>query len=338
MRKLKWGILSTAKIGVRKVVPPMQRAELCEVVAIASRSPERAAEVAGRLGIPRYHGDYDALIADPEVEAIYNPLPNHLHVPWTEKAAAAGKHVLCEKPIALDAEEARRLIDARERYGVVIQEAFMVRTHPQWLKARELIRSGAIGELRAITGFFSYSNADPDDIRNQADIGGGGLYDIGCYPITTSRFVTGREPDEVVATLNRDPAMRIDRLGSAILRFAESDGFPVQAVFTYSTQLVPHQRMQFFGTEGRIEVEIPFNAPNDRPCRLFVDDGSAPTGDGIRMVEIPVCDQYGVAGDAFSRAVLDGTPPPVPLENSVANMRVIDSLFRSAETGRWVRL
>ncbi|MEQ8965966.1 MAG: Gfo/Idh/MocA family oxidoreductase [Azospirillaceae bacterium] len=338
MRKLKWGILSTADIGVRKVIPPMQQATACDIVAIASRDAKRAEEVAGRLGIPRHHGDYDALLADPEVEAIYNPLPNHLHVPWTEKAAAAGKHVLCEKPIALDAEEARRLIDARDRHGVVIQEAFMVRTHPQWLKVRGLVESGAIGELRAIQGFFSYDNTNPDDIRNQADIGGGGLYDIGCYPITTSRFVTGREPESVVATLDRDPEMRIDRLGSAILQFGRADGYPVQATFTYSTQIVPYQRMQFFGTTGRIEVEIPFNAPNDRPCRLFVDDGSSVTGDGTRIVEIEQCDQYGVAGDAFSRAVLDGTPPPVPLENSVANMRVIDACFRSADSGRWVSL
>jgi len=336
MRKLKWGILSTALIGTEKVIPPMQKAELCDIVAIASRDEARARKVAGELGIPTAHGSYEALLADPEVEAIYNPLPNHLHVPWTVKAAEAGKHVLCEKPIAMSADEAMQLVEARDRHGVVIQEAFMVRTHPQWLKVRDLVRGGEIGELRAIQGFFSYYNVDPQNIRNMADIGGGGLYDIGCYPITTSRFVTGREPARLVGTLDVDPDMKIDRLGSVILEFG-GDAFPVQATFTFSTQLVSYQRMHFFGTRGRIEVWIPFNAPPDRPSKIFVDDGSSLAGDGIRTIEVDTCDQYGVAGDAFARAVLDGTPPPVPLEDSVANMKVIDALFRSARGNGWER-
>lgn len=211
----------------------------------------------------------------------------------------------------------------------------MVRTHPQWRAVRDRVQAGAIGEVRAIQGFFSYYNVDPGNIRNIADIGGGGLYDIGCYPITTSRFVTGREPARVVGVLDRDPAMGIDRLGSALMVFPGDDGFPVQASFAFSTQLVAYQRMQVFGTEGRIEVEIPFNAPPDRPTRLILDDGRAPTGEGIAVTEIATCDQYGVAGDAFARAVLDGTPPPVPLEDSIANMKVIDALFRSAAAGRW---
>jgi predicted dehydrogenase len=335
MRKLKWGVLSTALIGVEKVIPPMQRSELCDIVAIASRDEDRARQTAEKLGIPKAHGSYEALLDDPEVEAIYNPLPNHLHVPWTERAAAAGKHVLCEKPIALSAAEAMNLIQARDRHGVVIQEAFMVRTHPQWLTVRDRIADGAIGELRAIQGFFSYYNVDPGNIRNMADIGGGGLYDIGCYPITTSRFVTGKEPARVVGVLDRDPAMGIDRLGSALMVFPGDGDFPVQVSFAFSTQLVLYQRMQFFGTTGRIEIEIPFNAPPDRPTRIFIDDGRAVTGEGIQTLEIPTCDQYGVAGDAFARAVLDGTTPPVPLEDSIKNMKVIDALFRSAASGGW---
>jgi predicted dehydrogenase len=210
----------------------------------------------------------------------------------------------------------------------------MVRTHPQWLTAREVAMSGRIGELRAIQGFFSYYNTDPANIRNIADIGGGGLYDIGCYPITTSRFVTGKEPVRVAGVIERDPVMKIDRLGAAILDF----GGGLTSSFTWSTQLVPYQRMQFFGTKGRIEVEVPFNAPVDRPCRVFVDDGRTLFGDGIEILTVPTCDQYGVAGDAFSQALIDGTPQPVPLENSVANMAVIDAVFRAAEKGTWEKV
>ncbi|MEE8271890.1 MAG: Gfo/Idh/MocA family oxidoreductase [Alphaproteobacteria bacterium] len=330
MAKLSWGVLSTARIGWEKVLPAMQQGDHCRIDAIASRSLANAQDWAGKLGIAKAYGSYEELLADPDIDAVYNPLPNHLHVPWTIRAAEAGKHVLCEKPIAITAAEAEPLIAARDRAGVRIQEAFMVRTHPQWLKARKILRSGRIGELRAIQGFFSYYNADPGNIRNMADIGGGGMLDIGCYPTTTSRFMLDAEPTRVIAILDRDPAFKTDRLGSAIYDYPG-----VQASFVYSTQLVEYQRMHFLGTKGRIEVEVPFNAPNDRPCRLFVDDGSTLFGDGIETVEIPTCDQYRVAADAFSKAVLDGTPQPIPLENAIANMRVIDAVFRSAESGRW---
>ena len=332
MDKLAWGVLSTAKIAREKVIPPLQASRLCRVDAIASRDGARGREVADRLGIARAYGSYEELLADPDIRVIYNPLPNHLHVEWTRKAAEAGKHVLCEKPIGLTAAEAEELVRVRDRTGVRIQEAFMVRTHPQWLKVREIVQGGRIGELRSIVGVFSYMNTNPADIRNTVDAGGGGLLDIGCYPITTSRFVTGREPARVAAVVDRDPAFGTDRLGSAILDF---DG--VQCVFTYSTQLAPRQTMQFFGTKGRLEVEIPFNAPNDRPCRLFVHDGSSLAGDDREVVEIPACDQYGVMGDAFAAAILEDRPQPVPLEDSVLNMRVIDAAFRAAANGTWER-
>ncbi len=269
MKPVKWGIISTAKIGVQKVIPAMQRGELCDIVAIGSRDLAKAQKVAADLGIPRAYGSYEELLADPEIEAVYNPLPNHLHVPLSIQAAEAGKHVLCEKPIAMDAAEARKLVEARDRTGVVIAEAFMVRWHPQWRRAREIVRSGRIGELRSVQGSFNYFNADPANIRNQADIGGGGLMDIGCYPIVGSRFLFEAEPKRVVGMIERDPEMGTDRLTSALLEFDAG-----QASFTCSTQLVPYQRMQIFGTKGRIEIEIPFNAPPDKPCRIFVDDGS----------------------------------------------------------------
>ena len=330
MKPVRWGVLSTAKIGLQKVIPAMQQAESCEIVAIASRDLDSARTAADSLGIPKAYGSYQDLLSDDGIEAIYNPLPNHLHVPWSIAAARAGKHVLCEKPIALNATEAGTLIEARDSAGVLVQEAFMVRYHPQWLRVRDLVRSGEIGRLRSVQGFFSYNNRDPLNIRNIAEIGGGGLYDIGCYPITGSRFLFEDEPTRVVSLIERDPAWGIDRLTSAILDFPGG-----HATFTCATQLTPYQRMQVFGTRGRIEIEIPFNAPPDRPCRVFLDDGSQLGNAGIELVELPVTDQYASQGEVFSRAVRTGEPLEFPLENAVQGMRIIDAVFRSAVSGEW---
>jgi predicted dehydrogenase len=329
-RKVLWGVLGAANIAVQKVIPAMQRGEWCEIAAIASRDANKAEQAAGDLDIPKAYGSYEDLLADPEIEAIYNPLPNHLHVPWSIRAAEAGKHVLCEKPVALDAHQARKLFEVQARTGVKIGEAFMVRTHPQWLRARELVRAGRIGDLRSIMGFFSYFNRDAANIRNVADWGGGGLMDIGCYPIFTSRFIFEEEPRRVMALLERDPEMQTDRLTSGMLDFPSG-----QSVFTCSTQLVPYQRMQLFGTTGRIEIEIPFNAPNHRPCHIFVDDGSDLAGAGIETESFPVCDQYTIQGDLFSRAIRGEGEVPVPLEDAIRNMAVIDALVKSADSGRW---
>src|SRR6266481_3554413 len=284
MPKVRWGVLGVAGIAVYKVIPAMQQGVDTETTAIASRDLAKAQRAARDLGITKAYGSYEELLADRDIDAIYNPLPNHLHVPWSIKAAEAGKHVLCEKPIGLSLDEAKKLRDARDRTGVKIGEAFMVRTHPQWIAALELVRGGRIGELRSMMGFFSYANPDPANIRNILASGGGGLMDIGCYPIFTSRFIFGAEPRRVAAVIERDPQMKIDRLTSAILDFPAS-----QSIFTCATQLVPYQRMQIFGTRGRIEIEIPFNAPPDRPCRVFLDDGSDLFGAGIETHEIPDC-------------------------------------------------
>ncbi|HUG85910.1 MAG TPA: Gfo/Idh/MocA family oxidoreductase [Euzebya sp.] len=326
---MSWGVLSTAKIGTRFVIPAMQNSQRGRVTAIGSRDHQRARRVADELGIQRAHGSYEALLEDPEVDAVYNPLPNHLHVPWTIRAAEAGKHVLCEKPIALSAAEAETLREVRDRTGVAIQEAFMVRTHPQWVAVRDSIADGELGQLRAIQGFFSYFNDDPTDIRNQAAIGGGGMLDIGCYPVTTSRFVTGTEPTRVAAIVDQDPETGIDRLGSALLDFPG-----VQASFMYSTQAFPYQRMTFVGTSARVEVEIPFNAPTDQACRVLWYRDGRPVAPA-QVTSIPVCDQYAVAADAFAASVLDGAPQPVPLEDSIRNMRVLDALLTSAGAGTW---
>ncbi len=328
--KVRWGVLSTAAIGVKKVIPGMQQGALSEVAAIASRDRRKAEETARALGIPKAYGSYEELLADPQIEAIYNPLPNHLHVPWSIKAAEAGKHVLCEKPISLTVAEAKTLLATRDRTGVKMGEAFMVRTHPQWLRTRELIASDRIGELRSVVGFFSYFNRNATNIRNIPHYGGGALMDIGCYPVTTSRFIFGEEPSRVLGLIDRDPEMKVDRLTSAILDFPSG-----QSTFTCSMQLVPYQRMQFLGTKGRIEIEIPFNAPKDRPCRILIDDGRDLFGGGVTTESFPVCDQYTLQGDAFSRAVREGTDVPVPLEDAVKNMAVIEAIFRSAQSGKW---
>jgi predicted dehydrogenase len=292
----------------------------------------KAKDAARELGIARAYGSYEEMLKDPEIEAVYIPLPNHLHVPWSIRAAEAGKHVLCEKPISITVAEARTLVAARDRAGVKIGEAIMVATHPQWRRTRELVRSGAIGPLRSVQCYFSYFNRDPQNIRNMADIGGGALYDVGCYSVFTSRFVFGEEPTRVLGILERDPDFKTDRLASAILDFPSG-----QAVFTCSTQVCPYQRMHFVGTIGRIEVEIPFNAPPDRPCRIAIDNGGDLSGKDIRHEEFPVCDQYTIQGDAFSRAIREGIAVPVPVEGAVRNMAVIEAIFRSAESGRWER-
>ena len=329
--KLRWGILSTANIGVKKVIPAMQQGEHTTVTAIASRDLAKAQKVAADLGIAKTYGSYEELLADPEIDAIYNPLPNPYHVPWTIKAAEAGKHVLCEKPISMTAAEAKTLLDVRARTGMKISEAFMIRSFSQWIRLRELLDEGRIGELRSITGFFSYFNVDPANIRNQVENGGGALYDIGCYLIHSSRYAFKQQPKRVVACMDRDPELKTDRLTSGILEF---DGG--HSIFTCSTQLIPYQRIHFLGTRGRIELEIPFNAIPDRPTRLFIDSTGDLTGSGISTEIFPAGDQYTMQGDAFAKAVSEGTEVPVTVEDAIGNMAVIEAVFKSAGSGQWV--
>jgi len=332
VRKVRWGVLGVAQVAVTDVIPAMQGGGLCEVTAIASRDEGRAKAAASALGVPKAYGSYEALLDDPDVDAIYNPLPNHLHRPWTIAAAERGKHVLCEKPIGTSAREAAEIIAVRDRTGVKIQEAFMVRTHPQWLKAIELCRARRLGPVRSYVGCFSYYNDDPENIRNQAGTGGGALLDIGCYLITTARMVFGEEPRRVMGIVERDPDSSVDTLTSLILDFPSG-----HAVGTCSMRMIPYQRVHVFGPAGRLEIEIPFNAPNDRPSRIWLDPAGELTGAGIETIEFPVCDQYRIQGDTFARAVLDGTDVVYPLELSLQNMRLIEAAFRSAETGRWER-
>ena len=330
LKKVKWGVLCVASIATRKVIPGMQKGVRCEIAAIASRDLSKAKRAAQELHIAKAYGSYEELLADPEIEAIYNPLPNHLHVPWSIKAAEAGKHVLCEKPIALNAAEALELQPVRDRTRVKIGEAFMVKTHPQWLRVRELIRNGNIGQLKAIITIFSYFNRDPHNVRHKPEWGGGGLLDIGSYPITLSRWLFDEEPRRVAGALELDPDFGTDRLASGIMEFSTG-----QSIFSCGTQTNYFQRMEILGTTGRLAVEIPFNAPYDRPTHITVADGMAIYEGKVVVEEIPTCDQYTVQGDAFSRAIRENTEVPVPLEDALGNMKVIDAIFRSAKSGRW---
>ncbi len=327
MRRVHWGILSTAKIATQKVIPALQKSELCEVLAIASRNQTAADQAAKNLGVPRAYSSYEALLADPDVDVVYVPLPNHLHVPWSIRALEAGKHVLCEKPIGLSSTEGEELLAAAARYPhLKVMEAFMYRHHPQWLKAKQLVQEGEIGTLQAIQAAFSYCNTDSANIRNSLAMGGGGLMDIGCYCISLARFLFDDEPRRVCGLIENDPNYGIDRLVSAILDFDTR-----QASFICSTQIVPYQRVNAFGTRGRIEIEIPFNAPPDKPCRIWHEK------DGERIaIDFPVCDQYTIQGDLLAASILNDTPVTTPLTDAVANMRVIESIKASAVSGQWV--
>jgi predicted dehydrogenase len=329
MKPVVWGVLSTARIGVEKVIPEMLASPLVELRAIASRSLPSAQAAAQKLGIPQAYGSYEALLADPAIEAVYNPLPNHLHVPLTLQAAAAGKHVLCEKPFALSADEALTVQAATTT--VHIEEAFMVRHHPQWQRARELVRAGRIGTPRAVQVFFSYFNDDGANIRNQPGIGGGALYDIGCYAIVAGRFLFEAEPARVVALVDRDPALGTDRTTSALADF----GGGRQLGFTVSTQAQRYQRLNIVGTSGRIEVLIPFNAPQGEATTILVDSTGALDGSGVERETLPKCDQYTLQGEAFSRAVRGEISLPYGLDDAVMNMRIIDALLRSEHSGHW---
>ena len=323
---LRFGVLGCASIAVRKMIPAIARSQRCEVVAIASRDAGRASAAATDLGIARHHGSYDELLADPDVEAVYIPLPNHLHAAWTLRAAEAGKHVLCEKPLALDTTEAAGIIEGCRRAGVVLMEAFMYRVHPLWTRTHELVSAGAIGELRAIQAFFSYRNLDPENIRNIAKYGGGALMDIGCYPINVARWLFADEPSDVVGSVRFDPVFRTDVLSSAVLDFGGR-----HATFTCSTQVEDDQRVHIVGTEGRLLVEIPFNIPPDLPTRIIrAAGGDPPVAPDVEVITIPPADPYAVQADAFAAAVRDGVPVPIPPEDAIGTLAVIERILADA--------
>ncbi|MFN1835669.1 Gfo/Idh/MocA family protein [Balneola sp. MJW-20] len=319
MESIKWGILSTAKIALKDVIPAIKRSELGTVHAICSRDPEKAKAVAEGLDIPVAYSSYEDLLADEEIDAIYNPLPNHLHVPWTLKALEAGKHVLCEKPITPTLTEAEDLLEKTRQYpDLKVMEAFMYRFHPQWTKVKELVSEGVIGDLKTMDCIFTYYNDDPDNIRNKYKDGGGGLLDIGCYCVSAPRFIFGEEPVEVKGYLQIDPEFGVDHLASGLLRFNKG-----MSTFTASMEIHAHQNVKIFGTKGHIDIPQPFNPPAHRPSTIFVV-----TDTESRVIDIPAADQYTLQCDAFARSVIDDSPVPTPLEDAVANMRILDRIRR----------
>ena len=330
--KIKWGILGASKLALEKIIPAMADQEEFQVNAIASRSLEKARDVAQILSIPRYFGTYEELIQDPDIDVVYIPLPNDLHVEYTLKCIAAGKHVLCEKPLSLNAHDIDQLIQARDRHKVKVGEAFMVKTHPQWVKARELVQNGELGKVSLVQGFFSYYNVKPENIRNKPEHGGGAIWDIGCYPVFTSRYVLGEEPVRLVASMEYDKKFQTDKLASVLLEFPSA-----RVLFSVSTQLVPYQRMQFFGDQKELEVRIPFNAPPDRACEVRIHSGDL-FNEKYDTLSFEICNQYTLQAKAFTQSIVDDTEVPVTLEDAKANAKVLEAIFLSAKEGRWVEV
>ena len=329
MPQLRWGVLGTSNFARRKMIPALQQSSLVDLAAIASRSLARAQAVGEEFGIPKWYGTYSELIEDKEIDVIYNPLPNHLHVPWSIRALEMGKHVLCEKPVAISADEAEELLRVSALHPrLKVMEAFMYRTHPQWQRAKQIVDDGAIGDLRAIHSVFGYFNADGGNIRNQPEAGGGGLLDIGCYNISLSRFLFDAEPQRVMGLVQYDSRFQTDRLASGILDFGKGT-----AAFTCSTQLVHHQRVDILGTTGRVEIEVPFNAPPERPSRLWHQRGN-----DVEEIWIEPCNQYTIQAELFSHAIFNGTPVPTPLTDAVNNMKVIEAVLESGKRNAWVLL
>ena len=325
MEAVRWGVLGVANIFTKKVLPPMLKSDLLRVEAIASRSEEKAQAVAAKFGIPKSYGSYDKLLADRDIEAVYLPLPNHLHAEWIRKAADAGKHILCEKPLALNAAEAAACVEYAAKAGVRLMEAFMYRFHPQWRRVRELVQLGEIGEVLALHTYYSYDLKDPENIRNKLDTGGGALMDIGCYAISVPRFIFDREPERVIGRFTRDPEFKTDILTSAILDFGHG-----RSVLTVGTQGFRAQTVDIYGASGWIHIEIPFNMYPDIPPVVMVG-----TPIGERRLELSAADQYGLEAEAFSVALRKDLPVPTPAEDAVANQKVLDAVFRSETSGRW---
>jgi predicted dehydrogenase len=332
MSKLAWGILSTANTGIKRVIPAILAGQRGRVAAIASRDPERAAAVAARFAVARSYGSYEALLDDPEIEAVYNPLPNHLHVEWTVKALEAGKHVLCEKPIARSAAEAEVIVAARDRTGKCVMEAFMVRFHPQWRRIRELVRAGTIGRVGAIQAAFMFTTLDPNNLRNRLDVGGGALYDVGCYPIVTARYVFEAEPRRAVALIDRDPALGIDRLTSGLIEFPGGR----HLLCASALRLAAYQRVVILGQLGRIEVTMPFTPQKDHDCRILIETGGGGQNAAASVCEeIAAVDQYLLQCDHAAAVFRGEAKQEFPIEDAIQNMRVIDALYRSGASAQW---
>ncbi|MGB8818460.1 MAG: Gfo/Idh/MocA family oxidoreductase [Rhizobiaceae bacterium] len=323
----RWGILSTAKIGREHVIPGIVQSSNGVLAGIASREIAKAEALAKQFGALKAYGSYESMLADPEIDGIYIPLPTSQHVEWTIKCADAGKHVLCEKPISLNASEIDQLVAARERNKVIISEAFMVTYHPQWAKVRDLIANGAIGTLRHVQGAFTYFNTDPTNMRNIVELGGGALPDIGVYPTVTTRFATGKEPQKVSAKVVFDPVFKTDTFSSVRADFGD-----FELSFYLSTQMANRQLMVFHGDAGFIEVHAPFNASLYDHDHITLHNRSH---DGAQVFRFPGIHQYALEAEAFVRAAEGGKQKLFTLEESISNQKLIDAIFKAGKTGNW---
>lgn len=325
MKPVRWGIIGIGKHFISRVLLPLTQSEDVDLSAVASRSENKAKETAEKYGIEKYYGSYDALLADPTIEAVFITLPNHMHLDWIKKAADAGKHILCEKPITLNAEDARAAATYTAEKNVLLMEAFMYRFHPQWIHAKDLIRTESIGTLQTVHTSFSYNNPDPKNIRNIKEYGGGALYDIGCYAVSTARYLFGREPARVISLINRHDEFETDILSSGILDFGDA-----RSTFTVGTMMFPDQSVSAHCTGGRLKIHIPFNTFPDVPANVTVINGV-----GTRELSFGPADQYGLEFEHFSQTIRNGGKAPTPIDDAISNMAVLDALFRSGETGNW---
>jgi len=330
-RSLRWGILGAARIAVRHVLPSFQAARHAQVTGIAARDADRARSVAAQFGIERAYASYEELLADESIDAVYIPLPNDLHLRWTVRALEAGKHVLCEKPIAMNAGQARAIAATAASCGRHVMEAYMIRFHPQWRRARALLESGRLGEPRAVQVWFSYDNPPGENLRNSLEHGGGGLYDIGGYALVAAQWLFGGRPRRLLGLFGREATPGVDRLTSAVVDFGDGR----QLVFTVSTAVARLQSVMVYGPSGRLTIETPFNPAADRPTRLLLDDARDLYGGGLAIETVPAADQYALQLDAFSEAILCGRAPPFGMDDAIGNMRALDALFRSERSGCW---
>ena len=325
MENVKWGVLGVSTHFIKRIMLPMQKSNKVNLYGIASRNREKARATAKRFGIRKAYSGYEELLSDPEIEAVYLPLPNNLHVVWIKKAADHGKHILCEKPLALNAPEAEEAINYAKSKKVLIMEAFMYRFHPQWKRAIELVRIGEIGKINFVQCTFTYNNPDPANIRNKPEMGGGSIYDIGCYAVSTARFIMEREPSRVVSIVERDKEFKTDSRVGGMLDFGDA-----HALFSVGTRTYPYQVVEIFGTSGYIRIKIPFNTFSDVPAEVEVS-----TKIGFRELLTEPVDHYQLEFEAFSAAVREGRDVPVSPADAVNNLKVMDALFRSGERGTW---
>ena len=329
MKKLRMGVLGCSRHYALRVALSLRSSLLIEPYAVASRDAAKAKKFAQTWGFSLSYGSYEDLLSDSNVDFVYIPLPNHLHFEYIKKAADAGKPILCEKPLCLNAKEAAEAAEYCEKRKIPLMEAFMYRFHPQWVRTAEIVKSGELGTVLATSGVFSYTNMDGENIRNKADCGGGALLDIGCYTVSSSRLLMGGEPKRVAASLIRDPVFKTDILSSAILDYGDGR----TAAFTVSTQMFPHQRITAYGTSGTLSVEVPFNMFVDIPGVLTIATNIAK-----REVKTEIADQYLLMYDAFARAIIEKTDVPIPISDAVANMAVLDAVFAAAVSGNWEKV